>query len=265
MPYRLEKFYPKDFNPAEYWDTRYAGEHIKKDFDEFRQQEFWPLLQKELKKDGHYLDAGAGIGGWVLFLDAEGYDVEGIDVAARTVRAMTEFNRDLKVKIASITQIPYVDASFDGVLAIGVLEYVENKLPEALAEIHRVLKPGGMFFIEVPTANVLRRWLYLPLKRLEKLFKEASGQTPTFANYLFDPRELSQMLTQAGFITTTLRPHELPDVDAHYGLYIDWPFLRGSEPYKLNALGKFVKLIANTISPWVAATGAVVVARKQEA
>lgn len=262
MPYRLEKFYAKDFNAAEFWDAKYSGEHTRRSFEDFRKQGFWPLLEKHLTKGGHYLDSGCGVGGWIIFLQEEGYNVEGIDIAARTIRALTEFDRDLRVKVASITQIPHADQTFDGVLAIGVLEYVENKLPLALAEVYRVLKPGGLFFIEVPTANILRKLLYLPLKRIEKLIKVSQGQTPTFANYLFDREDLSQMLEQAGFQVETVQPHELPEKDSHYGLYIDWKFLRGSEPYKLNMLGRFVQIIANSISPWVASTGVVIVARK---
>ncbi|MBI1833410.1 MAG: methyltransferase domain-containing protein, partial [Candidatus Andersenbacteria bacterium] len=262
--YHLEKFYPPNFDPRAYWDARYAQEHIAgKSADEFRKQGFWPLLEKNLTKDKRYLDAGCGVGGWVIFLDEEGYNVEGIDIAARIIRALTEYNRDLKVKVAEMTQIPYADASFDGVLAIGVLEYVEGKVPIALAETGRVLKPGGMLFLEVPMANALRRWVYLPLKKIEKLVKTTQGKQPTFASYLFTHRSLMEQLSKAGFEIVEVRPHELPESDSHYGLYIDWKILRGSQPYKLNILGRIVKAVANFLSPWIASTGMVVVARKK--
>jgi ubiquinone/menaquinone biosynthesis C-methylase UbiE len=261
--FRLEKFYPKGFNPQQYWDDKYSQEHIAgKSSDEFRKQGFWPLLQKHLDKKGRILDVGCGIGGWILFLKEEGYNVEGIDIAPRTVRALTEYDPDLKIKVASMTAIPYADDSLIGVLAIGTLEYVENKVPEALREVNRVLSPGGVFFMEVPIANVLRRLFYLPLKQIEKFIKQGRGQKSTFSNYLFDPAELKQMLRSAGFEIVEEQAHELPEADSHYGLYIDWPFLRGDRPYQLNSLGKVVKSFANEISPWVASTGMVVVARK---
>jgi ubiquinone/menaquinone biosynthesis C-methylase UbiE len=178
-------------------------------------------------------------------------------------RALTEYNPELKVKVASMTAIPYRDSSLDGLLAIGTLEYIDHKVPDALREVSRVLKQGGVFFIEVPVANVLRRFLYLPLKRVEKFIKQGRGEKPTFANYLFDREELKQMLASAGFEVLEEQPHELPEEDSHYGLYVDWPFLRGQRPYKLNKLGRVVKDLANSWSPWVASTGAVVVARKR--
>ncbi|MFH1354399.1 MAG: class I SAM-dependent methyltransferase [bacterium] len=262
--YKLEKFYAKGFDRQRYREDKFAQEHIAgKSSAEFRKQDFWPLLEKYLSKDRKLLDVGCGIGGWILFLKEEGYDVEGVDIAARTVRALTEYDPDLKVKVASMTAIPYADGSLDGVLAIGTLEYIENKVKEALQEVRRVLKDDGVFFVEVPSLNTLRRLIYVPLKRLEKIIRNFLSHQPTFSNYLFDRGELKKLLEISGFKVLEMQPHELPDPDSHYGLHIDWPFLRGSEPYKLNTLGLLVKKAANAISPWVASTGIVVVARKK--
>jgi hypothetical protein len=89
------------------------------------------------------------------------------------------------------------------------------------------------------------------------------GHIPTFSYYLFSARELATLLQSAGFEVVTLRPHELPASQGHYGLYTDWKWLRGKEPYQLNFLGKFVRGIFNSMSPWIASTGMVGVARKK--
>lgn len=263
--FRLEKFYPAGFDPNQYWDNRYAQAlTVGKSADEFRSQQFWPLLEQRLNHDGTYLDVGCGLGGWIVFLTESGYAVKGIDTAARTVRALTEYNPDLEVKVASVTRIPYADASFDGILAVGALEYADGKIPQALSEIKRVLKPGGFFLAEVPHANLLRRVTYIPLKRLQKMILRALGKQATFANYLFDRRELRQLLEQAGFEITTEQPHEIPGEDNHYGLWIDFKILRGQEPYRLNWLGRLVKKTLNALSPWIASTGMIIVARKEK-
>jgi SAM-dependent methyltransferase len=262
--FKLEKFYSADFNPQTYWDDKYAREHVAgKSSDEFRQQDFWPLIQKYFAKGKRYLDAACGIGGWILFLREEGYQVEGIDTRPRTLRAMTEYDPDLKVKIASMTGIPHADSSLDGIVAIGALEYVENEVDKALSEAKRVLKPGGVLLAEVPHASTIRRWFYIPLKKLERWWKVRQGKTPTFANYLFNRAELVTFFENAGFTLEDLQPHELPQADSHYGLYVDWPFLRGSKPYQLNWLGRLLKTIFNTLSPWIASTGVIIVAKKK--
>ena len=48
-----------------------------------------------------------------------------------------------------IQNIPYPDGSFDLVFASHVLEYVENDR-QAIKEIKRVLRPGGLAFLPVP-------------------------------------------------------------------------------------------------------------------
>ncbi len=262
--YKVMKFYPRGFNLKQYWDDKYAREHIAgKNIDEFAKQDFWPLLEANIQLDKRYLDAGCGVGGWILFLREKGYNVEGIDSAARTVRAMTEYDPDIKVKIANITAIPYADASFDGLLAIGVLEYAEDKLPQAFMEINRVLKPGGLFFMELPHANFLRRLIYIPFKNIEKAIRRWQRRSTTFANYLFDRTEIISLLKKNNFIIAAVEPHELPDVESHYGLYIDFKILRGREPYKMNFLGRLVKSVTNYLSPWIASTGMVIVAKKR--
>lgn len=261
--YKIYKFYPPHFDAKRYWEDKYAGEHIAgRDAADFKKQGFWPLLQANLDKEKRYLDAGCGVGGWVVFLHEEGYNVAGIDGAPRTVRALTEYNPELEVKIAPLTRIPYPDQLFDGVLVIGTLEYLEDQLPAAVQEIHRVLKPGGWLLLEVPYANLLRRVLYLPLKRLQYFLYRSRGQRPTFAHYFMDQASVTKLLHGSNFSIERVVPHELPGEDSHYGLYVDWRILRGREPYQLNALGKLAKSLANALSPWVASTGMVVVAKK---
>lgn len=262
--YIVEKFYPVGFDPQQYWEDKYSQEHIVgTSSEEYTKQGFWPVLQQQLKPGGYYLDAGCGIGGWILFLADQGYQIEGMDTAARTIRALTEYNPDVKVKVGSLIAMPYPDARFDGVLAIGSLEYMERKVLESLRELARVTKPGGFVFLEVPLANTLRRWFYLPLKGIERLVKVSHGRQPSFANYLFTPHSLTDLLHQTGFTVAMMQPHELPGRGSHYGLYVDWRWLRGRQPYQLNMLGRLVQAACEAFSPWVASTGMVVVARKK--
>lgn len=46
-------------------------------------------------------------------------------------------------------QIPFADATFDAVVAQGVFEYLKNPFGVA-AEIHRVLRPRGLVYVESP-------------------------------------------------------------------------------------------------------------------
>lgn len=55
---------------------------------------------------------------------------------------------------ASLTALPFADASFDLVCAYDVIEHIEDDV-QALREIRRVLKPGGHFHLTVPAFQML--------------------------------------------------------------------------------------------------------------
>ena len=259
----IYKFDPEHFDRSRVWDNRYRQMYVAlNDFDQYEHQSFWPLLQRQLKSQGSYLDAGCGIGGWILFLADRGYTVEGIDSHPQAVHAMTEYDPDLSVKIAGSDAIPAMDATFDGVVSIGSLEYTKDAVEQSVKEFHRVLKPEGFVCIEVPLANTLRKLLYIPLKLVEGMFMRMIGRKATFAYYLFDRSEFEAMLKKSGFIIETMLPHDLPELNSHFGLYSNWPVLRGGKPYELNILGRTVKTFCNAISPWVASAGIVVIAKK---
>ncbi len=255
------KYNPEGFDRSRAWNDRYRSLYApEKSLDEYTQQSFWSKLKSYLKKGGRYLDAGCGIGGWVLFLNEQGFQADGVDSNASAVRALSEYNPDVSVKIANAGAIPYADETFDGVLSIGSLEYAEGEVASALEEMYRTVKKGGFICVEVPLYNTLRQILYVPLKRLEGMMK--NGQKSTFAYYLFGRHEFEKMITDAGFSIQEVLPHDLPDSKSHFGLYANWPILRGNKPYKLNVLGRIVKTISNLFSPWVASAGMVVIAKK---
>ncbi len=260
---KIFKYYPPGYTPQEYWEKKYAKEHVHQDPKKFESQHFWQLLKNYLHPGKRYLDVGCGIGGWIIFLRDQGYDVSGIDTAEKTIAFLRSTFPSIPIQEGSITAIPYPEESFDGILAIGTLEYAEDAVHDALQEVARVLKHDGIFFLEVPAINLLRRLLYLPLKHLQGAFMHSHHEHPTFSHYLFSTHTLSQQLERAGFTVLAMQPHELPGRTQHYGLYVDWFILRGDEPYTLNTFGLWVKAICEWFSPWIASTGIVVVAKKK--
>ena len=108
-----------------------------------------PLLLEELadaigaRLGMKVLDVGCGMGGPAAWLRARhGCETVGIDLMVQNVRASRRLYGHSVACVASTSDLPFADATFDAVWAVGVMEMIDDK-PRAFAEIKRVLKPGG--------------------------------------------------------------------------------------------------------------------------
>lgn len=93
---------------------------------------------------GALLDAGCGPGQWTAHLAALGHQATGVDqVAAFVERARARY-RDVPFVVGELDRLPYADRSCAGVLAwYSLIHHPPSQLPAALAELARVLRPGG--------------------------------------------------------------------------------------------------------------------------
>lgn len=101
------------------------------------------------------LDVGCGAGDAAVYFAKRGADVTAIDLSPHMLR-VTEQLADrhgvsVKTKESAIGRIGFPDETFDIVYAANVLHHVDIKA--ALAEIHRVLKKGGIFCSWDPLAH----------------------------------------------------------------------------------------------------------------
>lgn len=96
------------------------------------------------------LDAGCGSGPLVADLDERGATVAGFDASPAMIRfARQRLGDEADLKVADLTRpLPYEDEAFDDALAMLVLHYLED-WSRPLAELRRVLKPGGRLIVVV--------------------------------------------------------------------------------------------------------------------
>ncbi len=83
-----------------------------------------------------------------------GATVFGIDLSAPIARdARRNFGAvPLHAAVSDVRAIPFADASFDAVYSMGTVEHFDET-EQAVGEIHRVLKPGGLAVIGVPNRH----------------------------------------------------------------------------------------------------------------
>jgi ubiquinone/menaquinone biosynthesis C-methylase UbiE len=73
----------------------------------------------------------------------------GVDLVAAGLRRAHALVPDAQLLLADVCHLPLEDASVDAVLSANLLEHVPDDAG-ALAEFHRVLKPGGLAAVIVP-------------------------------------------------------------------------------------------------------------------
>lgn len=135
---------------------------------------------KQLNIDGTgktALEVGCGGGILTEEIFQMGFETTGIDPADASVLAATNHARakgwPIRYQTGSGEKIPFDDASFDVVFCCDVLEHVKD-LPAVIAEITRVLKPGGVFIYDTINRTFIsklvaikiwqewKRWAFMP-------------------------------------------------------------------------------------------------------
>ncbi|MGI9607852.1 MAG: class I SAM-dependent methyltransferase [Acidimicrobiales bacterium] len=164
------------------------------------------------------LEIGSAQGRTLLSLAEVGHEACGIEPHVPAIEVAHELaarhGAAIDVREGRAEAIPYDDAEFDVVLAFAVMEHVVD-LHESLNEIHRVLKPGGVFWFSSASAMCWRQneigrfpmfgWYPDRLKRRIMRWAvenkpEIIGHTGTPAVWWWTPRRAHRWLEAAGFV-----------------------------------------------------------------
>ena len=130
------------------------------------------------------LDAGCGTGiNLEYFSGRAPAGVFGLDISSDAIDGVRK--RGLRrVCQASVTDIPFADASFDLVLSCDVLCQSSTPLAKpGLREMYRVMRPGGVLFVRVPAFEWMR----------------SSHDTELGTGHRFTRDELVRETAEAGF------------------------------------------------------------------
>ncbi len=112
------------------------------------------------------LDVGCGRGiGVQLLLEqfgaahVHGLDLDPDQIGRAKKRLAARFDERFTLGVGGVECLPFESEMFDAVFDFGMLHHVPV-WQQGLAEIERVLKPGGRFFFEEVTKKALESWFY---------------------------------------------------------------------------------------------------------
>lgn len=166
------------------------------------------LVRRNLRPDSRVLDLGCGRGGLVEQLDHPLQLTVGVDPDHLSLR---EHRLPLPRVQAISHQLPFATQSFDLIFASWLLEHLRRP-EDDLAEISRVLRPGGAFIFITPNARhplatlnrLLGRLGALQARLVHRLYGRAETDTFPTAYRANDHITLTHLATTAGLHLETL-------------------------------------------------------------
>ena len=161
------------------------------------------LIERHLPGRGRVLEAGCGLGQYVLLLRERGRAAVGADWSLEALRAGARLGAPLAVM--DLRALAVTTGGIAAYLSLGVVEHDPDGPDAILREAARVVPSGGALLLSVPYWNGVRRLATPYLRRQARRTRAAGGQ---FYQYAFTRGELGRRLAAHGFAVTGFHPYD---------------------------------------------------------
>jgi SAM-dependent methyltransferase len=155
------------------------------------------LLTRYLELDGRQriVDVGSGKGAFCGALARSGHDAVGVEPSAAAAGiAKIHVNPQGQFVLGTGEALPFSTGRFDRAVSVCVLEHTRDDA-RVLSEVHRVLKPGGVFALTVDC---------LDSPHISEAFRRHHREEYR-CNQLYSDAKLRKLLADAGFETLETR------------------------------------------------------------
>jgi SAM-dependent methyltransferase len=173
----------------------------------------------ELVRDsGPVADIGCGTGRVTAHLAGLGVRASGIDLSPGMVAAARRDHPDLRFTEGSMLALDLADGTLGGVLAwYSTIHVPPERLPDAVAEFHRVLAPGGHLLLAFQTGDDVLR------------LTDAGGHEVDLDFHRWQPDRVAGLLERAGLAVVARLVRE-PDAAGHFPERVPQGFVLARKP-----------------------------------
>lgn len=192
----------------EFWDEHWGAHTVEELLAVARRSPLTRLVVDALEAApvgaGPVLEAGCGLGQYVLLLREHGWRAAGVDWSQAALAACHRAGPAPLARM-DLRRLAVRDGAVAACLSLGVMEHDPDGPDALLAEARRVLRAGGLLVASVPYLNGARRlgapWLR---RRGRRIARQGGG----FYQYAFTRAEVAAALARHGFEPRAWHPYD---------------------------------------------------------
>lgn len=185
---------------AEEYATRFFGELAHKPLD----RALLDCFAEQVRELGPVAELGCGPGQIARYLRERGVSILGIDLSAEMAALAQRLTPEIAFRQGTMLALDVEDGAWGGIVAFySIIHLPPDDLPQALAEFHRALRPGGLVLLSFHVGD----------ERVHT--DEFLGQPVAIDFYFYQPETIEGHLLAAGF-TIEARLERQPYVAVEY-------------------------------------------------
>ena len=157
----MQRITKENINTKEYWENYFDNPGYKSNVRKtgiVRYEEIVKKLSDRLPKTFNILEVGCNFGDFYKYLNEINFKTDsyiGVDFSSRMIEDAKNNFPNAEWICKDCYSLPFPDNSFDIVIAMQMLEHIDN-VDTFLSESYRILKNNGNIYITVPNELKIR-------------------------------------------------------------------------------------------------------------